>query len=51
MDPNPATDPAILVSDLQDGNKTLFFCLLLIEGTAHLHHFLKIKSQKKVTKQ
>jgi hypothetical protein len=45
---NPDPDPAIFVIDLQDANKTLnkinIFCLLLFEG--HLHHFLKIKSQK-----
>jgi hypothetical protein len=55
MDPDPAPDPAIFVSDLQDGNKKFFFpkffCLLLIEGTVHLHKFSKIKSHKEVTKQ
>jgi hypothetical protein len=49
MDPDP--DPAIFVIDLQDASKKLifqhnFFCLLLFEGTVHLHHFSKIKSQK-----
>jgi hypothetical protein len=47
MDP----DPAIFVIDLQDANKKLIFlnnlfCLLLFEGTVHLHHFSKIKRQK-----
>jgi hypothetical protein len=34
-DPDPALtpNPAIFVSDLQDGNKQSFFCLLLFEGT------------------
>ncbi len=31
MDPDP--DPASFVSDLQDVNKKLFFCLSLFEGT------------------
>jgi hypothetical protein len=52
MDPDP--DPAIFVNDLQDANKKLiffekFFCLLLFEGT--FTSFLKIKSQKEVTKE
>jgi hypothetical protein len=33
MDPDADSDPAIFVSDLQDVNKKLFFCLLLFEGT------------------
>jgi hypothetical protein len=53
MDP----DPAIFVIDLKDTNKKLpvffyflfIFCLLLFEGT--FTSFLKIKSQKEVTKQ
>ncbi len=44
IDPDPALDRAIFVSDIQDG-------LLLIEDTVHLHHFSKIKSHKEVTKQ
>jgi hypothetical protein len=32
MDPDADPDPAIFVSDLQDVNKKLFFCLLLFEG-------------------
>jgi hypothetical protein len=36
-DPTPDPDPAIVVNNLQDGNKKLgfiskFFCLLLFEG-------------------
>jgi hypothetical protein len=31
--------------------KKSFFCLLLFEGTVHLHHFSKIRSKKEVTKQ
>jgi hypothetical protein len=31
--PTPAPDPATFVSDLQDGNKKLLFCLLLFEAT------------------
>jgi hypothetical protein len=47
MDPDP--DPAIVVTDPQDGNKKQiflkkFFCLLLFEGK--LTSFSKIKSQK-----
>jgi hypothetical protein len=51
MDQGP--DPAIFVIDLQDANqKTIFSCLLLFESTyVHLHHFLKIKGHKDVTKQ
>ncbi len=56
-DPNPDLYPdlAIFVTDLQDANKKLikkqkFSCLLLFEGTVHLHYFLKIKSPKEVTK-
>jgi hypothetical protein len=55
-DPDADPGPAIFVtgyrSDLQDVNKKLFFlCVLLFEGTVHLHHFSKIKSHKEVTKQ
>jgi hypothetical protein len=32
MDPDADPDPAIFVSDLQDANKKLFFCLLLFLG-------------------
>ncbi len=44
------------IIDLQDANKKLmffkkFFYLLLFEGTVHLHHFSKIKSQKEFTKR
>jgi hypothetical protein len=49
MDLDP--DPAIFVIYLQDASKKLifehiFFCLLLFEGTVHLHYFSKIKGQK-----
>jgi hypothetical protein len=49
MDPgsDPASDPAIFVFDLQNGNKC--FCLLLFE--AAITSFSKIKSHKGVTKQ
>jgi hypothetical protein len=33
MDQDPDPDPAIFVSDLQNVNKKLFFCLLIFEGT------------------
>jgi hypothetical protein len=53
-DPDPTPDsapaPAIFVSDLQDGNKNIFwkfFHLLLSE--LYLHHFSRIKSHKEVT--
>jgi hypothetical protein len=45
MDPDP--DPVIFVSDFQDGNKNVFFGLLLFEGI--LHNFSKIESNKEVT--
>jgi hypothetical protein len=57
MDLDSDPDLAIFVIDLQDANKSLpnykksFCCLLLFEGTVHLHHFSKIKSQQEVTKQ
>jgi hypothetical protein len=57
MDPDSDQDPGIIIIDLQDANKKLFFfskfiCLLpvLFEGV-HLYNFSKIKSQKEVTKQ
>jgi hypothetical protein len=53
MDPDPAgpdPDPAIFVIDLQDASKKLIFntnfsAYYFWKG--HLHHFSKIKSQKK----
>jgi hypothetical protein len=48
------TDPAIFVIDLQDAyKKTIFFSFSAYYGTlkAHLNNFLRIKSQKQVTKQ
>jgi hypothetical protein len=42
MDP----DPAIFFSDLQEGNKNYFFCLLLVEGT-----FTSFLKDKKVIKK
>jgi hypothetical protein len=47
MDPDP--DPAIFVIDLQDANKKYLFAYYFL--MVHLHHFSKIKSPKKVTKQ
>jgi hypothetical protein len=52
MDPDP--DPAIFVIDLQDANKKVikkksFSADYFLK--VHLHHFSKIKSKKKVTKQ
>ncbi len=52
-DPDQDPDPVIFVSDLQYVNNhffSRFFCLLIIEGTVHLHNFSKIKSHKEVTK-
>jgi hypothetical protein len=50
LDPDPAPDPATFAIDIQDANKTLFFCLLLFEGT--FTSFIKDKkSHKEVTKQ
>ncbi len=52
MDPDPAPDPAISVSDRQDGKKKNFFSVfLLIFLKPHLHHFSKIINGKEVTKQ
>ena len=50
MDPNPDADPdpANFASDLQDINKSYFAYYIF---NVHLHHFLKIKSHKEVTKQ
>ncbi len=48
MDPDP--DPAIFITDLQEANKKLIkknFCILLFEGTVHLHHFSKMKVKKR----
>jgi hypothetical protein len=46
-------DPAIFVIDLKDANKKLikkiFSAYYFLK--VHLHHFLKIKSRKEVTKQ
>jgi hypothetical protein len=47
MDSDPAA--AIFLSDLQDGNKTLFCAHYFLKP--HLHHFEKVKSHKEVTKQ
>jgi hypothetical protein len=46
---DPAPDHAIVVSDLQDGNLTLLFCLLPYCLKRHFHHFSKIKSHKEDT--
>ncbi len=50
-DPDRALDPAIFVSDLQDGKKRIskFCCFKPFE--LHLHNFSKVKSHKEVTKQ
>jgi hypothetical protein len=55
-DTHPDADPAIFGSDLPRFHRkifSMFFCLLLFEGsrTLHLHHFSKLKSHNKVTKQ
>ncbi len=52
MDPNPAPDPAIFVSDVQDGNKFFFFGFLIfgrypVLFEEHSYHFSKIKFIKK----
>jgi hypothetical protein len=51
MDPDPDADPdpAVFIIDLQDANKNLFKNKFFLK--MHLHHFLRIKSQKEVTKQ
>jgi hypothetical protein len=52
MDPDPHPDPAIFITDLQDANKKLFKSFIAFYFLKeHLHHFLKIKSPKEVTKQ
>jgi hypothetical protein len=45
---NPDPDPAIFVLERQDANKKLFSAYYFFK--VHLHHFLKIKSHKEVTK-
>jgi hypothetical protein len=49
MDPDPDTDPAIFVIDLQDANKKQiekkFFCSLIIEDTST--SFFKDKKSKR----
>ncbi len=49
MDPDPASDPAIFVIDLQETNKKLsiskFFDRYFLK--VHLNHFSKLKSHKK----
>jgi hypothetical protein len=51
MDPHPAS----FVIDLQDANIKLFFkevfLLITVLFKVHLHHFLKIKTQKEDTEQ
>jgi hypothetical protein len=49
--PDSDLDPAIFVSDLQDGNKNSVFLLVRYFLKLHVHHFSKIKSHKEVTKQ
>ncbi len=44
IDPDADPDPSIFVSDLQDINK--IFCLLFFLKV-HLHHFSKVKSQRR----
>jgi hypothetical protein len=49
MDPDADPDPAIFIIDLQDANKKLikksFSAYYFLK--VHLHHFSKIKSQKR----
>jgi hypothetical protein len=52
--PDPAPDPGIFVSDLQDDNKkkfSKFFCLLLFEATFTTFFKDKSNGNKEVTKQ
>jgi hypothetical protein len=53
MNPDSDPDPPIFVIDLQDANKKLiiFLDFYFLKVPVLLHHFSKIKSQKKVTKQ
>jgi hypothetical protein len=53
MDPDPDPDPAVFVTDLQDVNQKKFLYNFFVYYflTVDLHHFLKIKSRKEVTKQ
>jgi hypothetical protein len=50
---DPAPDPDIFVTDLQDANKNNFFlyfsAYFLLK--LHLHHLSKIKVSEEVTKQ
>jgi hypothetical protein len=50
MDPDPVSDPAIFVTDLQDANKKNSFSSYYFVKV-HLYHFSKTKSHKEVTKQ
>jgi hypothetical protein len=52
-DAGSAPDPALFVSDLQDANKKQFFQNFCAYSflKVHLHHSLKMKSHKEVTKQ
>ncbi len=47
-DPDPASDLAIFVSDLQEGIKNVFASYFL---KLYFHNFSKIKSPEKVTEQ
>ncbi len=53
---DPAPDPVIFVRDLQNARKQFFFKVFLLTGitfrrSVQVHHFSKMKSPKKVTKQ
>jgi hypothetical protein len=50
--PDPFPDPAIFVSDRQDGKKDFFISFFAYYFlNLHLHYFSKTKNQKEVTKQ
>jgi hypothetical protein len=54
IDPDPALDPAIFVSDFQDANKEFFFSIFFSYCFLHCRYIFqpsKIKSHKEVTKQ
>jgi hypothetical protein len=55
MDPDFDPDPVIFVIVFQDAKKKLFqksfSAFYFLTVPLHLHHFLKIKSPKEVTKQ
>jgi hypothetical protein len=53
MDPDPAPDSALFVTDLQNGNKIIFLLSFYAHTflKVHLHHSSKIGIYNEVTEQ